>query len=251
MVIRNILVSVLLVFVVAMAGVAQGRWSWPEKPENLQVLPKDFKGAQLRPVMTGFTRALGVRCQYCHIGEEGQSLSTFDFVSDANPNKNRARAMMKMLGDINVHLKTMDRSGDVFVTMGCHTCHQGRPKPYTLEEELRVSYKSNGVEGAIARYNALKKTSYGRGGYDFGEGALNSFGYEILGTGDARGAVTILELNTTEFPESANAWDSLGEASLKAGDRLKAKQSYERSLHLDPKSQNARKMLELIERDGG
>lgn len=38
----------------------QDQWSWPEKPKNLQVLPKDWPGSRLRPVMTGFTRALGV-----------------------------------------------------------------------------------------------------------------------------------------------------------------------------------------------
>ena len=46
-------------------------------------------GERLRPVMMGFTRALGVRCNHCHVGEDGQPLSTFDFVSDENPNKVR------------------------------------------------------------------------------------------------------------------------------------------------------------------
>ena len=45
---------------------AQDTWTWPEKPKNLQVLPKDWPGSRLRPVMVGFTRALGVRCSYCH-----------------------------------------------------------------------------------------------------------------------------------------------------------------------------------------
>ncbi len=42
-------------------------WSWPEKPQNLQVLPKDWPGSRLRAPMTGFTRALGVRCSHCHV----------------------------------------------------------------------------------------------------------------------------------------------------------------------------------------
>ncbi len=95
--------SVLWVFAfVAFAPVmsAQEQWTWPEKPKNLQVLPKDFTGQKLRPVMTGFTRALGVRCSYCHVGEEGKALNTLDFPSDHNPNKNRAREMYRMLGSI-------------------------------------------------------------------------------------------------------------------------------------------------------
>ncbi len=66
---------------------AQDKWTWPEKPKNLQVFPKDWSGTRLRPVMIGFTRALGVRCSYCHKGEEGKPLSTYDFASDENPNK--------------------------------------------------------------------------------------------------------------------------------------------------------------------
>ena len=47
-------------------GRAQDTWTWPEKPKNLQVLPKDWPGSRLQPVMVGFSRALGVRCWYCH-----------------------------------------------------------------------------------------------------------------------------------------------------------------------------------------
>ena len=66
---------------------AQERWSWPDTSKNLQVLPKDLPGSRLGPVMKGFTGALGVRCWYCHTGEEGKPLSTFDFASDAKANK--------------------------------------------------------------------------------------------------------------------------------------------------------------------
>lgn len=103
---------ILLTIFFALSAQAQERWSWPEKPANLQVLPKDWPGSRLQPVMTGFTRALGVRCSYCHKGEEGKPLSTYDFVSDENPNKNRAREMLRMLGSINDHLKNIQPSGD-------------------------------------------------------------------------------------------------------------------------------------------
>ena len=74
---------------------AQEQWSWPEKPKNLQVLPKDFGAQRLQSVMKGFTHALGVRCLYCHVGQEGKPLGTFDFASDQNPNKERAREMYR------------------------------------------------------------------------------------------------------------------------------------------------------------
>jgi hypothetical protein len=92
------------------SGRAQDTWTWPEKPKNLRVLPKDWPGSRLRPVMVGFTRALGVRCSYCHKGEEGKPLSTYDFASDENPNKNRAREMYRMLGEIDDHMKKSSRA---------------------------------------------------------------------------------------------------------------------------------------------
>lgn len=57
------------------------QWSWPEKPENLQVFSKDWPGSRLRAPMRGFTRALGVRCSYCHVGEEGQPLSAYGLLA--------------------------------------------------------------------------------------------------------------------------------------------------------------------------
>ena len=38
-----------------------------QPPRNLQVLPKDIARDSLTQVMRGFTRALGVRCDYCHV----------------------------------------------------------------------------------------------------------------------------------------------------------------------------------------
>lgn len=224
---------------------AQEQWSWPEKPKNLQVLPKDWPGSRLQPVMIGFTRALGVRCSYCHKGEEGKPLSTFDFASDENPNKDRAREMLRMLGDINDHLKKIQPSGDQRVNMWCDTCHRGRPRPLTLQDELGEQYRAKGVQAALDHYADLKKKYYGRGSYDFGEAALNLFGYQVLEK-DAAGALQVFALNAETFPQSANVWDSFAEAYLKAGNPQKAKENYEKSLALDATNESARAALKKI-----
>lgn len=225
---------------------AQESWSWPEKPKNLQVLPKDWPGTRLRPVMVGFSKALGVRCSYCHKGEEGKPLSTYDFASDENPNKNRAREMLRMLNDIEEHLNKIQPSGDKRVNLWCHTCHHGRPRPMTLDEELSEQYRKKGLQGALDDYADLKKKYYGRAAFDFGEGSLNVFGYTLLEGNDTAGAIRVFKLNAETFPDSSNVWDTLAEAYTKSGDTQKARENYEKALTLDPKDDKAKEGLKKI-----
>jgi tetratricopeptide (TPR) repeat protein len=239
----GVVVALFLLFP-ASPVVAQ-QWSWPEEGENLEILTAQ----QLRAVMPGFTRALGVRCSYCHVGEEGQSLGAYDFASDEKLAKRTARTMLGMLGDINQTLRTVESSGDR-VNMWCHTCHRGRPRPMTIEEELSERYKAEGAEAALAYYDELKERFYGKGAYNFGENALNGLGYDLLGAGEIDVAVMVFQKNVEMFPESSNAYDSLGEGYMERGDTELAIENYERSLELNPRNGNAVTKLEEL-RAGG
>jgi len=97
--------------------------------KNLQVLPKDSSRVQLLPTMKFFAQSLGVRCTYCHVGTEGQPLSTFDFASDAKPTKLIARKMLAMVHRINQQDLGVTDPKDLKVT--CYTCHRGSTKPLT------------------------------------------------------------------------------------------------------------------------
>jgi pentatricopeptide repeat protein len=242
---------ILVTALLAIPAKAQEHWSWPEKPSNIQVLPKDWPGSRLQPVMVGFTRALGVRCSYCHKGEEGKPLSTYDFASDDNPNKNRAREMYRMLGNINDQLKKIQPSGDKRVNMWCNTCHRGRSRPMTLAEELGEKYRMKGLDAALDYYADLKQKYYGRGAYDFGQDALNQFGYDALEKNDAAGAIEVFRLNAAQFPESGNVWDSLAEAYMKAGNLKKAEEYYQKALARDPTDENAKEQLKKLKEPRG
>ena len=82
-----------------------------------------------------------------------------------------------------------------------------------------------------------------KGAYDFSERPLNIFGYEEK---DPASAIRVFTLNAEQFPKSANVWDSLAEAHLKAGDTKQAKRYYEKSLKLDPKNEGAQEKLKKI-----
>jgi hypothetical protein len=107
----------------------------PPPPTNLKVLPADTEVRALVAMMRGFTRGLGVRCQHCHVykGDTPDDLTTFDFASDEKQAKPTARAMIRMVMDINErHLKDIGEHappGEMKVT--CYTCHRGETMPLT------------------------------------------------------------------------------------------------------------------------
>jgi hypothetical protein len=102
----------------------------PAPFKNLKVLPRDIARPELLSRMKFFSQSLGVRCTYCHVGTEGQPLSTFDFASDAKQHKKIAREMMRLTQHINAeHLPAIAGLPNAKVT--CFTCHRGATKPAT------------------------------------------------------------------------------------------------------------------------
>jgi len=242
-------ILVLAVLVSAPMDANAQRFEWPEKAENLKVLPEDFPPQRLRAVMTGFTRALGVRCSHCHVGEEGQPLTTFDFASDDNPKKDIARTMLEMLGDINKTLETIDKEGRDPVNMWCHTCHRGVARPHTLDAALMETFSAHGTEGMMDEYATLRERFYGRAAYDFGENSLNSLGYALLNRSELDAAIAVFRENVKHFPESSNAYDSLAEGFLTAGEADSARFYYEKTVELDPRNRNAKEKLKELKRE--
>ena len=64
---------------------------------NLQIFPQNITHDELIANMRGFAKALGTRCDHCHAANPPGSKEQFDFPSDAKPEKNVARAMMRMV----------------------------------------------------------------------------------------------------------------------------------------------------------
>lgn len=236
---------------VAAPGIAHAQSIWPDRGENLQELPADFTGERIRAVMTGFTRALGVRCSYCHVGEEGAPLTTYDFVSDANPVKERARAMLRMLGSVNDQLGAMDLRDDVErVNMWCHTCHAGKPRPWTLAEAVQDAYGEGDGDAALARFASLRERHYGGPAYDFRPPSVNALGSGFFQEGDTATALAFFRRNVEDHPEYAEGWESLGDVAAARGLREEAVRHYERALELAPGHPRIQASLERI-RGGG
>ena len=102
----------------------------PTRFTNLQVLPKDIQQRPLIDLMRGFTQALDVRCEHCHVGE-GNDLSAFDFAADTKAAKVTARRMLRMLSAINDEwLPGVGEPPPAGARkVSCFTCHRGALTP--------------------------------------------------------------------------------------------------------------------------
>ena len=63
---------------------------------------------------------------------------------------------------------------------------------------------------------------------------LNLYGYKLLGENKVADAIVVFTENTKRFPEDANTWDSLGEAYAASGNKSKARDSFKKSLSMNP-----------------
>ena len=108
----------------ASAPPSSGGWH----AKNLKVLPADISRDKLIGVMRGFTAGLGVKCTFCHVGEDGKR-ETMDFPSDAKEHKLVARKMMAMTLRLNQQDLGVKDMAQAKVT--CFTCHRGAEKPLT------------------------------------------------------------------------------------------------------------------------
>ncbi len=72
-------------------------------------------------------------------------------------------------------------------------------------------------------------------------------GYNFLRAGKADKAAKIFGLMVSANPESANAYDSLGEAYMKNQQTELAMKNYKKSLELNPENSNAAEMLKKLQ----
>ena len=80
---------------------------------------------------------------------------------------------------------------------------------------------------------------------------VNNMGYMMLYlVKDVKKALEFFEYNISNFPNSANVYDSLAEGYMVKGDKAQAIKYYKKSLKLDPNNQNAARMIrELKEKN--
>jgi tetratricopeptide (TPR) repeat protein len=116
-----------------------------------------------------------------------------------------------------------------------------RPKQ-SVADALFSIIMDKGIESALQSYRTLKQSS----DYYVSESQLNALGYRLLSAKKVREAIEILKLNAETYPQSANVYDSLGEAYMINGDKESSIRNYQRAVELNPQNTNAMGMLKKL-----
>ena len=109
-------------------------------PTNLQVLPKDTTGKQVRDIMETWAGSLGVHCDFCHAPDPKNLAPNgrprLNFADDSKDDKKIARLMYTMTTAVNENYISKAKEIDtdaMGMTVTCGTCHRGHEMPEKFE----------------------------------------------------------------------------------------------------------------------
>lgn len=123
------------------------------------------------------------------------------------------------------------------------TGYEAGKEPYPLRRITRIEAES-GLDGLRAELTRLEQADKDK--FFFLENPLITAAYAFMLNGKVDRAIELLRFVCRTFPQSWNAFDSLGEAYMRSSDREGAIENYEKSLKLNPQNQNAVEQLKKL-----
>jgi CubicO group peptidase (beta-lactamase class C family) len=121
----------------------------------------------------------------------------------------------------------------IAMAKGCMNILYDRPYDHPKKSvAVRVGSElvSIGIRQAVKAFEDLRVRPEM---YALNEEEINTLGYEVLRQRTAAEAVEIFKLNVAAFPNSSNAYDSLGDAYAKDGNISLAMENYRRAVEID------------------
>ncbi|MEO5896860.1 MAG: alpha/beta fold hydrolase [Vicinamibacterales bacterium] len=121
-------------------------------------------------------------------------------------------------------------------------------KPSPVEDFWAALSQPGGAAKARALYDASKKSGASNVVL-FPETELNAYGYQMMQDGRGKEAIIAFQMNVDEFPQSANAHDSLSDGYLADGNKVEALKHAEKALALLPQDARLREEGKALVRE--
>ena len=112
-----------------------------------------------------------------------------------------------------------------------------------FDEKLKRIFIENDEKSIKKSIQTMIKN---RSNYIVIERRINGLGYDLLNLGRLNDAIAVFTCNTQLFPNSANTFDSLGEAYMSFGNKTLAIKNYEKALALEPDMTSAINALKKL-----
>ena len=157
------------------------------------------------------------------------------------------------VGDVAAAERTLKESEKVEAMFPWEPPQIERAKTAVRKQRLGSAADTLGkslVEGGIPAADAKLRELLARRGKDgpvFEEADFNNLGYRLLQENKIEAAVYVLGKTAELYPDSWNAYDSLGEVLAKMGQKERAIESYRKSLELNPGNKNGQAALKRLE----
>ena len=157
------------------------------------------------------------------------------------------------VGDIAAAEKILKESEKVEAMIPLELPQIERAKTAVRKQRLGSAADTLGMslaEGGIPAADAALRDLLARRGKDgpvFEEADFNNLGYRLLQENKVEAAIYVFEKTVELYPDSWNAYDSLGEVLAKAGRKERAIEGYRKSLELNPGNKNGQAALKLLE----
>jgi CubicO group peptidase (beta-lactamase class C family) len=112
----------------------------------------------------------------------------------------------------------------------------------------RLLFKSILAKGADTALREYRESRKGRAADEIvAERQMNRIGYDLLRMKKPGEAIEVFKLNVEDYPQSANVYDSLGEAYMVNGDKELAIKNYQKSVELNPNNTTGKEALKKLQ----
>ncbi len=189
-------------------------------------------------------RAACNNCSHFDFSSYGSTVAMFDTLSDASQAQSKHRHEVictyvknflkdRLVGDLAAAAFMKNKPEDNGIEPGFMilTRSEGKELPPTVAQYAEI-LQSSPIDTAVAL--AERFDLFNPEHPIIPEATGNALGYQFLQGGSAAEAVALFRMVTWAYPNSANAWDSYGEACVATGDVAEALRSYEKAMEIIP-----------------